>query len=518
MVSGNTPWWNKFLADVAAKTRCRKAAPAKLSYALSNAVARPVIYAAFGIHGNILFPDAGYCEFDDPDRAWEHLMRWATVSGKWRDPPVVGDGGFPVGFEVGIVSLEEMAKTRPVWELLKQNNVEFINPLYSQPYLRHVGEESNVRQFEEGLASLHAHDLAVEVFASSEHALHPQIPQLLRGFGIDRAYATVRLAGGGPTAYDPKVSWVGVDGTKITAIASQSGLPNGHIWHGAFFEEMPGLIFAAVGRPDLKQVVYANIEDFANPMPGSEDVIAHLAECAKNKIYFRGFKDIATDDGTIPISREVRWSLDDFPIRRMLSELITATRNCEDLLVSVEAADALLASFGKRTHEKELHDAWKKLLIAENHDAFVVPFTTPGMYSAQQGIAINNQWDATETIEARCLRAIQEAEKIARTVLQDYTQGRGGEQRQALLNILWGREEVVNKTTYALPALGYAAEGTPYEPRHSFEVRGNSIVIDDTSVVLNREIQSSQQGDILEVQGEKWTARVDDRGARVEIL
>ncbi len=534
MASVNPSWWAAFLAELAAKTRTKAKNPQKLVAALKNAVNRPAIYLAFGIHGNILFPDAGYCEFDDPDRAWEHLQRWATVAGLWAKGPAKVDGGFPVGFEVGIVSLEELAKMYPVWTLLKENCAEIINPLYSQPYLRHVGEESNVRQFEYGLKVLSEHNLSVDVFASSEHALHPQLPQLLRAFGISCAHASARLAGGAPTSYDPKVKWIGADGTAINTIASQSGLLNGHVWHGAFFEELPGLIFAAVARPDLSNVVYVNIEDFANPMPGSQDIIAHLPEFERGHIYFRSFRHIVANTEKMPVSRQVHWTLDDFPIRLMNSKLIAASRKCEDFLVAVEAVDTLLSTMGSKTHELSLQDAWRKLLVGQNHDAFVVPFTTPGMYSTMQGIPLTKQWAVTESIEDRCVRNIQEAEDTGRQVLDDLDcgpvmqMGRGiasktaDQDREvskvAMLNMLWARSELVQGQLYDLPPLGYSTRGKPPPDLRSFTIKDNTLLVEDTRIGFNEPFTHSSHPGSLKLTGTDWAADVTDHVSRVELV
>jgi hypothetical protein len=220
--------WQEFLREVAKKTKSKSKDPKNLPAALNNALARPDIYLLHGIHGNILFPDAGYCEFDNPAKAWQHIQHWCDMVSRAKGNLQSWQDSFPVGFEVGIASLEEMAKTYPVWPLLQASGVDIINPLYAEPYLRHCAEESTMRQFEMGLDILNNHELGARVFASSEHALHPQLPQLLKGFGINFVFATARLAGGAPTSYHPRVTWEGLDGTEIDAIAQQSGLLNGH--------------------------------------------------------------------------------------------------------------------------------------------------------------------------------------------------------------------------------------------------------------------------------------------------
>ncbi|NMC07593.1 MAG: hypothetical protein GYA24_20435 [Candidatus Lokiarchaeota archaeon] len=523
------PAWSEFLRELARKTKSkgpgREGGEMSLPVALNNAMFRPDIYILHGIHGNILFPDVGYCEFDDPVKAWQHLQHWCDKALHAKGEPGSWQGGFPAGFEIGIVSLEELAKSEPVWPLLKECGADIINPLYSEPYLRHCSEESTIRQFEIGLDILARNGLGASVFASSEHALHPQLPQILKGFGIGLAFATARLAGGAPTSYLPKVEWEGLDGTVIPAIVQQSGLPNGHVWHGRFFEELPGMIFNAVARPDLPAVVYANIEDFANPMPGSDAIASHAGELERARIRLRGFSDMAK--APLPVSRRVRWSIEDFPIRYMESRLISLARRCEDFLVMVEAADVLLAALGTQTHEGQLVDAWKKLLAAQNHDAYVVPFTVPGLYSELQGLEDTNAWTSEETIEERCMREIEVATGIGQSVLADVTGMNAASRRAAMekvppgvsmLNVLWDRQEVIGGRLYDLPAVGYAATSSPFKSNASMTFQEQTIVIHGHKITIgDRKFPITRGKAGIVMDAGRYTATLRDAGNRIDI-
>jgi hypothetical protein len=518
MTSNESYPWEEFLAEVAKKTKSTSRKIGTLAAALNNSPARPVIYLLHGIHGNILFPDAGYCEFDDAGRAWEHLQAWADMVSKVKDDPSTWDGCFPVGFEIGIVSIEELEKTHPAWETLKDCGADIINPLYGEPYLRHCYEESTIHQFELGIDAMERHGLQPTVFASSEHALHPQLPQLLRAFGIGFAFATARLAGGAPTSYHPKVLWEGLDGTAIPAIAQQSGLPNGHVWHGKFFEEVPSLIFAAVARPDLQTVVYANIEDFANPMPGSEAFASHVQELERQKIRIRGFSAMASED--LPLSRKVCWTIEDFPIRRMQSKLIALARRCEDLLVLVEAFDALqVAVGGIPPHGEILADAWTKLLAAQNHDAYVVPFTTPGIYSTMQGLqSTGPAWSSNETIEDHSARYIDEAASVASGILDDlgrtdYTGAAAG-----AFNMLWARDAVAGDRVFSLPAFGYSCTNSPFSSPRAVDAGERGVVYHECPVDLGIELgESIETPTGFEFAGDGISVHASDLGSSLRV-
>ncbi len=445
----NDTFWTSFLAALAAKTKSPNRNPSNLEQALENAREKPAIEIAIGIHGNILFQDAGYFEFDDVEHAWRQLGYFSAF---------VKEGRLPIGFEIGTCSLEILARQHPVWDLLRDARVEIINPLYAQPFLRLCGDESNVRQFQRGLHVLRKHGLSCKVFASSEHALHPQVPQLLHLFDIPLVYAVARLSGGAPTSYHPGVSWFGLDGTSIPAIVAQSGLPNGHVWHGKFFDELPGLIFHAVARPDLDIVAYTNIEDFANGINGTDTIAEHVHELERNNIFFKPFMGIAGSPA--PPSRSVSWTIDDFPVRQMESKLVHIATVAEHHLVNYEAACSLLSESGYPCPWDVLDGAWQKLLIAQNHDAFVVPLTTPGLYSKQQGLDIAAKWNINETIEERCTRLAREAINEARGTIERTANARILEEgtaipdTHAVVNWLWKRQSTINGKTYEIPAFG----------------------------------------------------------------
>ena len=184
MSSDDSYPWEDFLAEVAKKTKSTSHKIGTLNAALNNAPARPVIYLLHGIHGNILFPDAGYCEFDDADKAWEHLQAWTDMVSRAKGDPSTWNGCFPVGFEIGIVSIEEMEKSHPAWETLADCGADIINPLYGEPYLRHCCEESTIRQFELGLDAMARHGLHSTVFASSNRS-RISICRIRKSGGID---------------------------------------------------------------------------------------------------------------------------------------------------------------------------------------------------------------------------------------------------------------------------------------------------------------------------------------------
>jgi len=468
-------FWFTFLKDLAEKTRSPLGSSRKLKRAIRNATNRPEIFISVGIHGNILFSDTGYCEFDDPAHAWKFIEKWAKISSGCSQNSKKSNQQtcFPIGFEIGICTLEELSKKYPIWKLLHDNHVEIINSLYSQPYLRHIGEESNFRQFLIGLETLSKNNLSCHVFFSSEHSLHPQLPQLLKGFNIELAFATNRLGGASPTTNRPKVIWIGKDDTEITSIVSQSGISNGQIWHGKFFQELPHLLFSAYSRPDLNQVFLSNIEDLAYNFKEIPTIMNHIQEFERVKIHFRKF--YAFKEEKICISRRIKWTIEDFPLHILQnSDLIHANRNCEDHLVNIEAVCALLNTDGNYFSQEEFKDLWRDLLISQNHDAYIVPFTTPGLYMVMQGLATEYIQDPNQSIGNRSLNIVDKINQHIFEIQASLQQKSKKEIVQksktkqfAYTNWLWERDVLINGIIYNLPSIGYCKE----EPNNDINER-----------------------------------------------
>jgi len=438
-------FWEDFIQQIASKTRSKLGTSRKLSRAISNALEKPEIYITLGVHGNILFSDIGYCEFDDPDRVWNFLQKWTKLS-----------RSLPIGFEIGICSLENLAKIYPVWELFKEHGVEILNPTYSQPYLRHLGEESNIRQLQFGMDVLTQNGLTCNLFVSSEHALHPQLPQLLKGIGIEYVFATARLVGGAPTSYLPKVYWNGLDGTKIKCVVNQSGISNGQVWHGKFFQELSSLLFYAFSRPDLLWVLYENIEDVAYDFSEIHAINEHKNEFESSDIHFSKFQEIFSNPH--PYSRSVQWSIEDFPLRVMNSCVIGAARKLEDLIVNQEACLSLILEYGIGNTQKSIDEIWKTLLVAQNHDAYVVPYITSGMYMMSQGLTTSFNPNGF-TIEKKCLELLERAKSQLKSLGSMDLQLKN-KYDEVYVNWLWEREILLGQKLITFPPCGYVSANT----------------------------------------------------------
>ncbi|MHA1732491.1 MAG: hypothetical protein ACTSU5_11140 [Promethearchaeota archaeon] len=304
--------------------------------------------------------------------------------------------GAPYMVEVAPCCLEWLAENhaKPLERFLSEfegqfrdGRFEFVNPCYSQPYALTVSGESNLKQFEYGLRVLEGLGIPCDTYYCSEASYHPQVPQILRGFGIGHASLRTRLLGTCPTTPSGHVDWVGLDGTSVPALTDLPGVFNGEVWHGTFFWEIPNLLFQAVARPFLPHVVYSNVEDFIMPLAHAEAVwrVSSFEPVLGEFVTTAELFERVEKDGRFQFSRD-QFYLGDYIFRP--SGLFGGLSDCEAAILTAEAARVLhsLARGEQVPDERDafLDGAWKEMLLAQAHDNFAVPFTRTGDYSASQ--------------------------------------------------------------------------------------------------------------------------------------
>ncbi len=350
----------------------------KLSSFLSSEI--PInIYFIIGGHGGVIIENIGFCEFDSPEYAIDMLIKKMKLA---------IETNMPYSLEIAISCLEWLKKKLPdktsyLFNLVQQGKFEIINPSYSQPYNLIIGPESNIKQFEYGLKELKELGLECNMYYCSESSLHPQIPQILKGFNIKYGSLRSRLLGINPTSISPYINWIGLDNTSIEAIVDQSGIFNGEYWHGMFFKEIPSLLFQSLGRPFMEHVVYSNIEDFSNPQPLQEEIW----RISKFSNIFGKFLQCSEFFQIIPKNGEFKYKRDEFFLGNFIfipSELFLQNKNSEILLLSAEVINCILGFFGLRSNDSLFEYLWKKFLLTQAHDCYAVPFVRSGDYTQTQ--------------------------------------------------------------------------------------------------------------------------------------
>ncbi|MFX0077014.1 MAG: hypothetical protein ACFE96_16325, partial [Candidatus Hermodarchaeota archaeon] len=338
-------------------------------------VVLPEILYIVGWHGGIIINDIGFCEFDDPSYAMDRLIENMRLS---------IENQMPFNLEVAINCLKWLyqkysERFEEFLDLFKKGKSEIINPSYSQPYNLIIGPESNLKHFEFGLKYLKDIELESNAYYYSESSIHPQIPQILKGFGIKYASLRTRLLGVNPTANSPHINWIGLDNTVIDAIIDQSGIFNGEYWHGTFFQEIPSLLFQAVARPYMKSIVYSSLEDFINKMPYQEAVwsVSENTDVFGKFFGLTEFFELTEKDGDFKYVRD-EFRLSDNVFQS--SKLFLYNKNSEISIGISEILNTILSFFNEDARDTFFDLLWEKLLPIQAHDCYVVPHIKSGDY------------------------------------------------------------------------------------------------------------------------------------------
>ncbi|MHA1670391.1 MAG: hypothetical protein ACTSV5_07400 [Promethearchaeota archaeon] len=339
----------------------------------------PELYHIFGGHGGIIINDIGFCEFDSPIFALNSLIYKMELAKAFE---------MPFNLEVAISCYKwlninhpnEFAKFKTLYE---EGRFEIINPSFSQPYNLIIGEESNIKQFEHGLKILKELGFECNMYYASESSLHPQMPQILKEFGIDFCSLRTRLLGMNPTTPSGHIIWKGLDDTPIQAITDQAGVFNGESWHGRYFIELPHLMFQATSRPFVKHLIFSSIEDFVMSLPYNEEVW----RVSKFTNLFGKFVTCSELFRSINFDGEFSFNRDSFylgDIALTQSELFLNNKKCENLLLTLERLNCVLNYHQKTFRDDLIDELWKKFLTTQAHDNYVVPFIRNGDYSEVQ--------------------------------------------------------------------------------------------------------------------------------------
>lgn len=350
----------------------------KLEMIIKKDVHTPVYYITGG-HGGIIIHDNGYCEFDDPLYATDKLLEKMKMA---------IENEYPFNIEVAICCLEWIYNNEPerfsqFIDYYKEGKFEIINPTYSQPYNIIIGAESNIKQFEYGLNALEKMGLEIDIYCCTESSLHPQIPQILKEFGINHTSLRTRLLGSCPSSHSAHIAWLGRDNTPISALSEQNGIFNGEYFHGAFFQEIPNLLFQTVAKPFKSYCLYSSIEDFIMPQPYQEAIyrISKFSTFLGTPLLCKEVFHEIERDGSYKYKR------DDFVIGDNLSipqELHLNNKRSESMIISCEILHALMSNQKEEDIDAFFSTLWRDLLLTQTHDAYAVPFVKPGDYSQFQ--------------------------------------------------------------------------------------------------------------------------------------
>ena len=248
---------------------------------------------------------------------------------------------------------------------------------YGQPLTTFINEESNIRQI--------AYAIKTEqtllgcrpmTYLMSEHAMHSQTPQILAGFGFRGAIMRTHfmMYGYNPTFDLPIGWWVGLDGSRVSAVPTYPG-------EGAAFGKttVDNWILTRYPAPDAKQSPADFRKEFGHIHPllatRADDSGLRKEELVKEYPGNAEYRWLLLDDlsSVFPEpTSEMKTLPDDFKVRMPWgycgNEIWNLSRQAEVQVLTAERLAALELLLGGTNREPELERAWKSLLVGQHHD------------------------------------------------------------------------------------------------------------------------------------------------------
>jgi hypothetical protein len=248
---------------------------------------------------------------------------------------------------------------------------------YGQPLSVFINEESNIRQIGYALeADRRVLGAAPDVYLMSEHAMHSQIPQIIKGFGFRGAIMRTHfmMYGYNPTFDLPIGWWVGLDGTRMPTVPTyrEEGNSFGRT-------TVDNWILTRYPGPECNQP----LEDFRKTFSHIGPLLASRADDAglRREDLVRTYEGnpdyrwILLEEllAALPQpAEEMRTGPNDYVVRMPWgycgNEIWNTSRQAEVKVLSAERLAALESLLGGADHAADLRQAWRNLLVAQHHD------------------------------------------------------------------------------------------------------------------------------------------------------
>ena len=310
----------------------------------------------------------------------DHFVKYLRSAVEWLDRYP----SFKIGLDNEAYTYDHLARINPeilqeIRTYLKKYAGRFGigTCTYGQPLSVFINEESNIRQIGYALAADRRHfGCAPDVYLMSEHAMHNQIPQILKGFGFEGAIMRTHymMYGYNPT-FDAAIGWwIGLDGSRIPTVPTYKG-------QGAQFGRttVDNWILTRYPGSNAPKSPADFRKEFAhiNPLLATraDDAGLRREELVKEYEGKPGYQWILLEDifPTFPAPRqELETKPNDYVVRMPWgycgNEIWNLSRRAEVAVLTAERAAAIALLTDGSNHQTELENAWKNLLVAQHHD------------------------------------------------------------------------------------------------------------------------------------------------------
>lgn len=291
---------------------------------------------------------------------------------------------FKLGLDNEAFAYDQYAETQPeMVAFLREKLREFSGRLaigsstYGQPLSVFINEESNVRQLTYAIrTNLRHFSQTPKVYAISEHALHSQIPQLIRLCGYEGAMMRTHfmMYGYNPTYPAGYGVWVGADGTRVPTVPTYDG-------QGAEFGITTYDNWVLTRWPDHTD---RSLEDFVEKFPDIHPLLAsryddivlrcegltkHVEE-HKEKYKWILLEEIPELFGEPQM--DFAPGANEFKVRMPWgycgNHIFDRCRQGELSVLTAERLNAWAVLVGGESRQELLEESWKKLMVTQHHD------------------------------------------------------------------------------------------------------------------------------------------------------
>lgn len=266
--------------------------------------------------------------------------------------------------------------------VMKGSQVEYTNPTYAQPYLYNISGESILRQFSYGIKKLRSHfpDITFTTYSVEEPCFTSCLPQILKSFGFK--YASLKCPdtcwGGYTAAFGGTlVNWFGADGTSLLSVPRYAceELHPTNPWQTMAWDNSRKYLKTCIqnGIIDPVGMCYQDAGWKGGPWLG-------YGGRTKNGSIYTLWTDYIEQVAQKTVPTDYHFSQEDVCAGLMwgsqvLQRLSQQVRRCENKMSLSERISAMAAmENGFRPDAKAMDEAWRKLLLAQHHDCWIVPY------------------------------------------------------------------------------------------------------------------------------------------------
>lgn len=295
--------------------------------------------------------------------------------------------------------------------ITNNKRIEFTNPTYAQPYCYNISGESLIRQFEYGIEKIHKHFPRIEfvTYSAEEPCFTGCMPQILKSFGF--RYAVLKNPntcwGGYTRAYGGElVNWIGSDGSSILTVPRYAceEFEENSTWQTKAWCNSKSYLDACFNY-GIEHPVGMCFQDAGwknGPWLGTGKNIKNNSIYTTWRNYFENISAGKTDDDWHFSQEDVLVSL--MWGSQILQKIAQQVRIAENKIVMAEKM-ATIANIENNyvCPQDELDEAWRTLMLAQHHDAWIVPYNRLHKYGTWAD-AVSKWTDSTNDVADKIIR------------------------------------------------------------------------------------------------------------------